>query len=235
MTAERVADLASLVERAEAEARSDGKRARTTIIAVVALNLFVIAYMSWIRSSLAQFDAEGVVQIAGSQVEGALPGLRDRAVDAAVAAAPDIADRVQNAALEAPARMRVALEEWITQRFRQDLGKFEESADDVVGTFIESRLTDLENAYPGGTDEQKLERLMEDTLDSYRAVVELHIEVVSAGFVEKAMVLRTYLERLRRADGLSEKEALDREILEAWISLIHHHRILAEAVGEGGR
>ncbi|MCK6482236.1 MAG: hypothetical protein HUU06_10290 [Planctomycetaceae bacterium] len=228
MAAENAGAAARLLATVVADHEAAARRTRASIVVLLLLNLFVVGYMTWIRSSLRKLDARELTLIAGQQAEARLPDLERDLGDFLVESAPAVTDRGREILLAAPAAVREQMEVVLERRIREEIANLEQTFDAGFQAALEGRIADLRAAYPAGSDEARLHAFLDDVLSEYRIRMEAMIDSLYGSFRSEVQKLDAKFRRFQTARDLTEQEALQKEILEAWVVLVEKHRITEE-------
>jgi hypothetical protein len=215
--------LAHFAETLRADHRAAAKKAKTTLILVIVLNLFIIGYMSWIRSSLRQLDAAELTGIAGRAAEAKMAELEVQLGDYLVDAAPGLTDRAREVLLQAPLAIRERMESVLEMRIEEELVALEESLDARFEAVFNERVADLRREYPQGPDQARLDAFMRDLILECRGRTETLLDVTYEGFAGELRKLDDKFHRLKNAGDLTEKELIEKEIIETWVILVEKH------------
>lgn len=217
--------LATLIEVAEADARREAKRARFTVVSLVGLVVFVAAYMTWIRTSLASLSAEDLTRQAGARIEEELPALQRQLADRTVAMAPEVVDRVETAVLDAPRAVRVEMEHQLHLHLAEMLHELEVEVDARLEAMLEEKLQQVEEKYPNMSDMDRLAALREDLFAEYRLRVSYLTDRVADGASLEMRRLTAHFRHLQEAGELDERQEIEKEILQVWTVLVLRHGI----------
>ena len=200
-------------------------RARRGIVIRVALTVFIAAYMSWILGAVSKLDATELTRIASVEFEERLPDFRIEIRNYAIDQAPEIMDRAQDFLLMLPVRLREGIEHQLMEEGSLVVASVESDVDDALTIVIEDQLRALRDADPGANHEQSLDALILGISDTFRQTMVAALDEIYENYAEEVGRLERHLRHLQNDTELTEQEKIDKQLIEAWMVLVHKHRI----------
>jgi len=198
-------------------------RAKLGIGVRIVLILFVAGYMSWISSSISGMDAAVLTQAAAASLETRLPELRVEMRDHALALAPELTDRARDLLLEMPAQLRAYLEAELLEQTDELLVRLETEVDLAIATVIDDQIALVQAQMPYGSPEEQLDAIVLGVSDAFRETMNEALDELYHDYSAKVREVNADLDRLLRADDLSESEKIDKQLIEVWMVLANEY------------
>jgi len=198
-------------------------RAKLGVGLRAALMLFIVGYMSWIFGALGRLDADQLTQIAASSVLDRLPQLRMDLRDYAIAKAPELTDKAQTLLLELPGHVRMTLEDRLMLQTDTWIASLEGDLDAALTTILDDQIELIRAESPGSTPEQQLDAIILGVGATFDDAMTEAMDEMYLHYAQKLTELNGHLDRLRRGTELTEQEQIDRQLIEAWMTLVHQH------------
>lgn len=218
--------IVRVLDRVRAHQERIGRRARVEIVVVFGLLTFVFLYMAYVFSWVKKLDAEWVVTVAATEVEAALPALKTNLTDFALQKAPDVVEAGKEILLKLPAELRKEGEAILRQRIREELQGAERRLNDALQVALKEQLELLDSTAPPGTsEEQKLDMLLENVMAAFREKMSMFTEEMYVDYKNRIDEVDRKFERLLTAKDLSEREKIQKELIQCWMVLVHKHGI----------
>lgn len=209
----------------ETEDRGALSRVRTGIILRALLIVVVVGYMTWISSAVSKLDAEELTRIAAAEIEERLPEMRAELRDYAIRMAPDLTDHAKEVFLELPGQMRQFVEAQLLAKTDELIAQFEADVDGAITVVIEDQIRLVKAGLPGASPEQQLDALVLGVSDIFRETMIEAIDELYIGYAGEVRTLNARLDRLLTGHDLTESEKIDKQLIEAWMVLVHKHDI----------
>ena len=211
----------------EAEDKRAIKRAKIGIGIRGFLIVLAFVYMSWLLGALSKLDAPALTRIAVDSVEARLPELRANLQTYALDVAPELTDKAQGLFLEVPGHVRRTLEGRLFQATEGLVAQFEDEVEASLTQVVDYQAELMRAEMPDATPEEQLDILVLGVSAEFRDTMTEAVDLLYEDYSAEMRKLAAYLERLRTAESLNESERIDKELIEAWMVMVHKHRIVA--------
>ena len=200
-------------------------RAKRGVIFRVALTVFVAGYMFWIFGAISQLDAAALTRVASLQFEERLPQFRIELRNYAIEQAPEIMDRAQDFLLALPVKLREGIEHQLIEGGRLVIAGVESNIDHALTVVIDDQLKALQQAVPGTSHEQSLDALILGISDTFRETMVAALDEIYEQYAAEITRLEQHLKHLQHDVDLTDQEMIDKQLIEAWMVLVHKHRV----------
>jgi hypothetical protein len=209
----------------EAEDRAAIKRAKIGIAIRAGLTLFILVYMTWISTSITKLDATELTRIAATSVQDKLPMWRSELHDYAVGMAPGATDQVRDLFVGLPVMAREYLEAELLTQTDHLITQFENEVDLAIAMVIEDQIELVQTEFPEATPEELLDAIVLGVSAIFHDTMIAAIDELYEHYTIEIHALNAHLDHLQRGDDLTESEKIDKELIEAWMVLVHKHNI----------
>jgi hypothetical protein len=209
----------------EAEDRTALRRAKIGIGIRAVLTVFIFVYMTWIFSSITKLDAQELTRIAATSVQDQLPMWRSELHDYAVDLAPEATDHARDLFVSLPVKAREYLESELLVKTDQLIAHFEKELDLAISTVIDDQVELVMAEYPDATPEVLVDTIVLGVSAIFHETMIAAIDELYEHYAIEVQALNAHLDRLLRDEDLTESEKIDRELIEAWMVLVHKHNI----------
>ena len=217
--------LSYLKRQLEADEPFGLRRIKRGVYIQAAILVFVFGYMTWLYTSMSKLDAEALTSVAATQLQQMIPELRDEVRNYAIAAAPELAVQAQGLFLELPRTLGAKLEEHIIQEADARMKDFEADLGEKLSGILDAQVALVKELNPGATAEESLDTAIRGVSAEYRDKMAGAIDFMYDDYSREVRKLDDYLTRLQTSEDLSETEKIDKELIEAWMVLLHKHQI----------
>ena len=189
------------------------------------LVVFIIGYMSWIKSSVARMDAAELTRVAATSIEDRIPEFRADLRDYALEMAPELTDTVRNLMVQLPARVRETIEGTLSAQTDRLIAQFEHDLDEALGGVVDKQMKLLQTEFGGSSPEEQLDALIVGVSDIFRETMLAALDELYVGYSQEVRKLSLQLVHLQKDANLTESEKIDKQLIEAWMVLVHRHDI----------
>jgi hypothetical protein len=145
--------------------------------------------------------------------------------DYAIAMAPELTDRAQDLLLELPGQVRETIEEQLTNQTDTWIARFEGDLDAALTTIIDEQIELIQAESPGSTPEQQLDAIILGVSAIFNDAMTEAMDEMYLHYAEKLREVNGHLDHLLRDPNLTEQEVIDKQLIEAWMALVHQHGI----------
>lgn len=204
------------------------KEERFRIVLLGLLTVFVIGYMTWIYTSIKQFDAESVTRIAALKIEGEIPDMKKQFRQFALDQAGEVTERLKQLLLDAPKALRERLMAEAKAHAREGaegLGKLlaaelEKSFRDQVDQLFVKSPTQM-------SQDERLEFIVTQIRKNFVQVANAQIAQHQGAFMLDLAKFRKQLENYRTDPMLEPKDEIARDIIAITVIYVtKHHRLI---------
>lgn len=196
----------SFQQAVHADQQQQVREERFRIVLLGVLIVFVLGYMTWIYSSIKQFDAGELTRIAGLKVEGQIPEIKKQMRTVALDNADQVTDRLKDLLLSAPAELRrtaTAEAKAHLHQAAQDLGK------QLGDKLVEDFRANVDHMYAKSPNEMSPDERLDAFVTQFRknfvkvsdALLEQHSGALQFGTRQAAQAARTLPHRPAAAAG----------------------------------
>jgi hypothetical protein len=182
-------------------------------------------YGMYLYSFLDKLEAEALTRIAGTSFEDRLPDIKARLKEHAIRVAPEVLQNLKDALLKLPDSARRAVEKQLSEESKKLLAKAEAQMSVELTTITRASIETIEQGSPAKTPEERLHDVLAKSHDAYQEKMRVLVDTLYEDYAREAKQLNQTLEKLRQGKDLSEREKLEKELIEAWIVLVHKHEI----------
>lgn len=221
----RVETLEQIRLELEREQNAVMRKAKIWIGIRTAFVIFFIGYMTWIFGAVAQLNANELTKMAAVSLETQLPKVRADLRDYAIEQAPILTDMAGDLMLEIPARLRGMIEAQLMTKTGDLVAEFEINLDAALTATIDDQLELIQVGLEGSDPESGLDAIVTGVSDNFRETMTEALDEMYIHYAAELETLNSRLERLQRDTDLSESEKIDRQLIEAWMVLVHRHRV----------
>ena len=209
----------------EQDNRKATVRAKAWIAVRIFLILFVVGYMTWIFSAVSRLDAQELTRIAAVSIEEKLPQFRADLRDFAIERAPELTDQARDMLLQIPGHLREAVEGPLIEKTDDLIVRFETDLNGAISTVIDDQIELIRAEFPDGTPEEQLDAIILGISDNFSETTREALDGMYEDYVQELQNLNARLNHLLRSPDLTESEKIDKQLIEAWMILVHRHKI----------
>lgn len=217
------------LEQLRTELEKDGKTATTRLKTWMAIQIIliicVIGYMSWLFGMVKTLDANAVTEIAAGSLRQRLPEMRANIREYLLLQAPAITDEAKEILKQVPALLREGLEQEMLAQTQQIFQRFEEDLDAALTGLIEEQIELVKAQVVDAPPEEQLDAVIAGVSAVYKDNMIQAIDYMYDDYAAEVKKLNDYLDRLQRANDLTETEVLDKQLIQVWMVLVHKHEI----------
>ena len=217
--------LQALRGELQEEHRRAHKRAKLGIGIRVVSIVFVLGYMSWLVSAVTKLDAPALTQLAGAHLESRIPELRETLTTLAIDAAPAVTDHARDLLLELPGSLRGHVEELLVAQTDRLIERFESDVDAAIGVVVEDQLELVRSGMPGAGPEEQLDAIILGVSDEFHDTMIATLDQLHEEYANEVQRLGARLQHLQSGDPLTADEQIDKQLIEAWMVLVHRRKI----------
>ena len=221
----RDSSLVDLGEDILGDQAASTRRSRIFLAFQFVFLAFVLGYMTWLFGAVGALDAEALTSIASDRFEAMLPDLREDAQEYAISIAPELTDQAQEALLALPHTVGGWIEEHVSVETEKILAEFEMELEANFTAILESQISSIRSQYPDATVGELADQAIRGITGTYREEMRAAVDAMYERYAEKVRQLDRYLVHLQTSEELTETERLDKELIEAWVALVHTHQI----------
>lgn len=217
--------LLRLVEKLEADHQAMVRHARQGVYVRVGILGLVIAYMSFIYSQFTWLSGDRVVKMAGEEARAQIPVLKQQLVSFAKDAAPEAGAKLREALLHMPTHASKGLVDLINDETGKHIPEFERNLNNATtGTLLE-HITVVKARNSKAPAQEQLAELRKTIRRDFSGHLMAATDLLHDQFHREIDKINTYLVRLQTAGDLAPRERIEREMIEAWMTLVRHHRV----------
>ena len=214
----------------EKDDRSVLSSLRAWIIIQAILIIFFLGYMTWITSTVDDFTPDTLTVMASAELQQSLPQIRENLKEYALSVAPEVTEHARLAMLELPQVLRIRLEQEILTETDRILLDFEQEFDASLAHVLEENIEFLRQEVADvETDEERLDVVVNGVSQIYRQKMIDAVDAMYAKHTKDFGKLNDYLVMLQEEKDLTETQKIDKQLIEAWMVLVHKHQITLPA------
>lgn len=225
MSANLPADFPAVVQE---DQKRQIKEERFRIILLGLLLVFTLGYMTWIYTSIRQFDAEALTRIAALKIEGEIPDLKKQFRQVALEQAESITENLKQLLLQAPKELRVRLLEESKMHAHSGAEALGKQLSEELARSLRDKADQMyvKSPTPMSQDE-RLDHLIGQIRKNFVTVADAQIAQHQGAFMQDLADLRRKLERYRTDPMLEPKDEIARDIIAITVIYVtKHHRLI---------
>lgn len=226
--------LARLQKNIEQDNAEAVRKARRGVVVQGVVLVVVFAYMTFLYSQISKLNPDEFIGIIGTEAENQLPALKEAMVTHAKEIAPAATEQFKTYLLQLPDQGSEYLVNLAQQQAVHRLPQFEKQIDEALTLIITEQIATIKSESAGSpTTEDQVRRLFNETRDEFRAKMLACVDDLYTHYHRAVMDARNQMVRLASAPDLTEKEALQKEIIEVWMVLVERHRVTHPKINSG--
>jgi hypothetical protein len=217
--------FADLFEEIREEHREMRRLAKRRVVLLGILLPLMLAYTGWIYSQVRQIDEAAVAQAMRGYVLANLPELRESLRTALTESAAQTTDLGKQALLQMPTLLRHRVDDSLPAGSKELASRFEDELNLHLEIAVDG-IADLLRDHNGKQAHNgNLQKLARDARETYRGMILTIVDETHDDYVAEIDKLNTRLQRLETGRSLSQREKVQREIIEASLILMDRYGI----------
>jgi hypothetical protein len=203
----------------EMTAKNHRRMTRLIVLQLILL-VFVVGYLSWAHSRIAQVDADVIVAKLQEQVTKNLPELSNQLADRLNAYAPELLNKLQQKVVEIIPSLSKKLQVEIDGSLKEITNKtIAQMAN--LNEWIKQEKANIDIKEKQLLDKDKIAILMKDVRTKAKDVVVQSANAIKGDYSKRLMDINSQLEHLTMNDNLlKDDEVMQKRVIEIWVKLI---------------
>jgi len=196
------------------------EKRKTMVFGIVIL--FMIAYMLWMLSKVKQIDAEMITELAAQELIAALPNFSAQIRDFMEEKIPELRQQLEDYSISEFDDIVKRAEDHGRSLFTNTFEIMRGQLRDNVRDWMFETHDNIVVNYPESSKNRRAELFKEDFSKHYKMRMMEFLAKEETAINEEFNELKEYLTAFRSDEGLTERQLIEKEFVQAVIALVQH-------------